>query len=74
MEHERQAERMEQDADRMEHESERVGDHIDETRKDWEAKEQDPSVPGAQPDPDEEQKPVAGAEADEEILDEEGGP
>ena len=65
---------MEHDAERMEHESERVGDHIDEARKEWEAKEQDPSVPGAQPDPDAEQEPVAGAEADEEILDEEGGP
>lgn len=58
---------MEHDAERMEHDSERVGDHIDEARKEWEAKEQDPSVPGAQPDPDEEQ------EADEETSDEEGG-
>jgi hypothetical protein len=74
VEHEEQAERMERDAERMEHESDRVGEHIDDTRKDWESKEQDPSVPGAQPDPDEEQEPVAGAEADEEILDEEGGP
>jgi hypothetical protein len=74
VEHEEQAERMERDAERMEHESDRIGDDIDEARKGWEAKEQDPSVPGAQPDPDEEQEPVAGAEADEEILDEEGGP
>jgi hypothetical protein len=74
VEHEEQAERMEHDAERMEHDSERVGDRIDEARQDWEAKERDPSVPGAQPDPDEEQEPVAGAEADEETLDEEGGP
>jgi hypothetical protein len=74
VEHEEQAQRMERDADRLEEESDRVGDHIDDARGDWEAKEQDPSVPGAQPDPDEEQEPVAGAEADEEILDEEGGP
>ncbi len=60
---------MERDAERMEHDADRIGDHIDETRKDWEAKEQDPSVPGAQPDPDEQQEP----EADEETLDEEGG-
>jgi hypothetical protein len=65
---------MERDADRLEEESDRVGDQIDDARQDWEAKEQDPSVPGAQPDPDEEQEPVAGAEADEETLDEEGGP
>jgi hypothetical protein len=66
VEDEEQAEQMEHDAERMEHDSERVGDHIDEARQEWEAKEQDPSVPGAQPDPDEEQKPVAGVEADEE--------
>ena len=50
MEHDEQAEEMEHDAERMEHESERVGDHIDEARREWEAKEQDPSVPGAQPE------------------------
>jgi hypothetical protein len=65
---------MEHDADRMEHESERIGEHIEETRRDWEAKEQDPSVPGAQPDPGEEEEPVAGADADEETVREEGGP
>jgi len=46
---------MEHDAERMEHDSDRVGDHIDEARKGWEAKEQDPRVPGAQPDADEEE-------------------
>jgi hypothetical protein len=74
VEHEEQARDLEHDAERMEHDADRVGEHIDEARKEWEAKEQDPSVPGAQPDPDEEQEPVAGAESDEEILDEEGGP
>lgn len=74
MEHDEQAERMEQDAERMEHDSEKVGDHIDETRRDWEAKEQDPSVPGARPDPDEEEDSVPGVQADEETVSEEGGP
>jgi hypothetical protein len=74
VEYEEQAEEMEQDAQRMEHESDRVGEHIDDARKEWEAKEQDSSVPGAQPDEDEEQDPVAGAESDEEMLNEEGGP
>jgi hypothetical protein len=74
VEHEEQAQEMERDAGRMEHDSERVGDRIDEARTDWEAKEQDASVPGAQPDPDEEEEPVAGAETDEESLSEEGGP
>jgi hypothetical protein len=38
----------------MERESERVGRHIEEAREDWEAKQKDASVPGAQPDPDDE--------------------
>ena len=37
---------MEREADRMEQDSDGVGEHIDETRRDWEAKEQDPSVQG----------------------------
>jgi hypothetical protein len=55
VEHEEQAEEMERDAEQMEEQSDRVGEGIDEARREWEAKEQDPSVPGAQPDPDEEQ-------------------
>jgi hypothetical protein len=47
------SERLERDADRMEEESERVGRAIDDSRRDWESKEQDAGVPGAQPDPDE---------------------
>ena len=52
MEHEEKADEMEHDAEDMEEQSERVGDHIDDTRRDWESKEQDQSVPGAQPDPE----------------------
>jgi hypothetical protein len=74
VEHDEQADGMERDADRMEHESEQIGEHIENTRRDWEAKEQDPSVPGAQPDPGEEEEPVAGADTDEETVSEEGGP
>jgi hypothetical protein len=55
MEHDEQAERLEQDADRMEEHSEQLGERIDEIETDWERKEQDVSVPGAQPDPDEEE-------------------
>jgi len=73
VEHEEQAERMEHEAARMEHESERVSREIDEGRDDWEAKEQDPSVPGAQPDPGEEEESVPGVNPDEERLSEEGG-
>jgi hypothetical protein len=74
MEHEEQAEQMEQDAERMEHHSDQLGDRIEDVKEDWERKEHDASVPGAQPDPDEEEEPVAGVDADEEILSEEGGP
>lgn len=50
MEHEQQAEKLEQELQRLEEHSGEVGDQIDETRRDWEAKEDDPTVPGAQPE------------------------
>jgi hypothetical protein len=74
MEHEEQAEQMEDEAERMEHHSAQLGERIDDVKEDWEHKERDASVPGAQPDPDEEEEPVAGVDADEETLSEEGGP
>jgi hypothetical protein len=43
---------VEHEEDKLEQHSEVVGDHIDEARREWEAKEDDPSVPGAQPDED----------------------
>ncbi len=51
IEHDEQAQKLEREADSMEHDSDRVGERIEETRRDWEANVQDPSVPGAQPDP-----------------------
>jgi hypothetical protein len=74
MEHEEQAERMEEDAEKLEQHSDQLGERIDDVREDWERKEHDASVPGAQPDPDEEEEPVPGVDADEERLSEEGGP
>ena len=53
-EHEQQADSMEGDADRMEEHADRLGERIEDVQADWERKEQDPAVPGAQPDPDEE--------------------
>ena len=50
--HERQAEAAEREVAELEERSERVGEHIDEARKDWDAKVADPSVPGAGGDPD----------------------
>ena len=74
MEHEEQARDLERDAEKMEQHSEKLGERIEETRREWEAKEQDPSIPGAQPDPDEEEEPVPGVAADEETVSDEGGP
>jgi hypothetical protein len=51
IEHDEQAQKLEREADSMEQHSDRVGERIEETRRDWEANVQDPSVPGAQADP-----------------------
>jgi hypothetical protein len=74
MEYERRADRMEREADRMEEESERVGDDIKEARDEWEAKERDPDVPGAQPEPGQEEESIPGVEADEDELRDQPGP
>jgi hypothetical protein len=74
MEHEEHADRMEEDADKLEQHSDQLGERIEDVESDWERKEPDPSVPGAQPDPGEEEEPVPGVDADEERLSEEGGP
>jgi hypothetical protein len=74
MEHEERAEELEREAERLEEHSERVGEHIEEVQRDWEAREEDPTVPGAQPDPGEDEESVPGVAADEETLSEEGGP
>jgi len=63
-----------EEEDKLEQHSEVVGEHIEEARREWEAKEDDPSVPGAQPDPGDEEESVPGVAADEETLSEEGGP
>jgi hypothetical protein len=59
-EHEQQADSMEEDADRMEEHSDRLGERIEDVQGDWERKEQDPAVPGAQPDPHEEKDEEGG--------------
>ena len=74
MEHEEHADELERDAEKLDEHSEDVGEHIDEARREWEAKEDDPMVPGAQPDPGDEEESVPGVAADEETLSEEGGP
>ena len=74
MEHEEQAKKVAEELERLKEHSDEVGDQIDDARTDWEAKEDDPAVPGAQPDPDDEEESVPGVAADEETLSEEGGP
>ena len=51
-EYERQADAAERELADMEERSGKVGDQIDEARKDWEAKVADPAVPGAAGDPE----------------------
>jgi len=74
MEHEEQADRMEEDADKLEQHSEQLGERIDNAQDDWKRKEHDVSVPGAQPDSEEEEESLPGVDADEETMSEEGGP
>jgi hypothetical protein len=50
--HEQQAEAAERELADMQERSERVGEHIDDARKDWEAKLADPAVPGAGGNPE----------------------
>jgi hypothetical protein len=47
---------LEEEADRLEKESAHLGDEISDVRSDWEAKRQDPAVPGAPPPEGEESK------------------
>jgi len=74
MEHEEQAEKLQRELERLDEHSDEVGEDIDGARREWEAKEDDPMVPGAQPDPGDEEESVPGVAADEETLSEEGGP
>ena len=60
MEHDERADELERDAGAWRRTPTEVEEQIDETRREWEAKEQDPSVPGARPEP------TADDESDEE--------
>ena len=50
--HEQQAEKAERELADMEERGERLEEHIEEARKDWQAKVADPGVPGAVGDPE----------------------
>jgi hypothetical protein len=69
-EHDERADELEGEADKMEKESERVGGNIDDARDDWESKQADPSIPGAQGDPDEEEDEVTEREESDQLPEE----
>ena len=46
------ADEMEQQADRLEDRSKKLGENVDDVRKDWERKRSDQAVPGANPPAD----------------------
>lgn len=48
------------DADQLAEEGKRVDKHIEEARRDWEAKQGDSGVPGAVPDPGDEEETSEG--------------
>jgi hypothetical protein len=48
MEHEERADELEREADKLEQHTEHVGNQIEGARKEWESKQEDQSVPGAQ--------------------------
>ena len=54
------AEQAESSVEEMEAQSQKVAEHVDETRSDWERKQADPSVPGADAGGESEAEPVAG--------------
>jgi hypothetical protein len=49
--HDERADELEREADKLEQHTEHVGERIADVRKDWESKQEDQSVPGAQPEP-----------------------
>ena len=47
--HDKPLERMERDEREMRERVDRLGERVDEVRKDWRAKQEDDNVPGAEP-------------------------
>jgi hypothetical protein len=74
VEHDERADELEREAEKLDGESDRIGEHIEDAKQEWEAKQADPAVPGAQPEPGEQEESVPGVAADEDTLREEGGP
>ena len=71
--HEKKSDQAASEADRLAEEGSRVDEHIEEAKRDWEAKQGDSSVPGAVPDPgDEEEEPTEEQSEDGEPADSAG--
>jgi hypothetical protein len=51
------AEEMEAEIEELERHSDEVGGDIEDARSDWERKQDDPSVPGAEPEDEDEEQP-----------------
>jgi hypothetical protein len=58
----------EKEVDKLDEHSDEVGEDIDDARREWESKQDDPTVPGAQPEPGEEEESVPGVAADEDAM------
>ena len=66
MEHDERAEQLEQEVDKLEAHGDSVDRRIEDTRKDWESKQDSQEVPGAQPAPGDESGGDESAENEEE--------
>ncbi len=63
--HEKKSDQAASEADRLAEEGSRVDEHIEEAKRDWEAKQGDQSVPGAVPDPGDEEPAESGSDGGE---------
>ena len=73
MEHDERAEELEREADKLEEHSQEVGQRIEDTRSEWESKQQDPNVPGAQMSEREESDQLPEEGPSEQVPEDESG-
>ena len=62
--HEKMSREAEAEAEKLAEESERLEGHIEGARRDWEAKQADSGVPGAVPDPGEDEETPTEAQSE----------
>jgi hypothetical protein len=73
MEHEERADELEREADKLEQHAEQIGQRIEDTRSEWESKQQDPNVPGAQMSEREESDQLPEEGPSEQVPEDESG-